>query len=285
MEEKISTIPKINWLASYPKSGNTWVRCLLHAYIYGSIDFSSFYGITISDLNAGAWFAASPYPWGMLTAEEKLLVRYSALMIMASVTSGGRSDRIIKTHCGNYRINSVDLIPSQLTRSAVYIVRDPRDVLISYSKHMGISIDKAIEDMSEERLSLDFEGTGILQPMGSWKHHVMSWYVEGTIFPKIIIKYEDLLEDTEKEFRKILEIYFPDSKIDEEKVKLAIELSKFDNLKKQEEDKGFPEATKNTKFFTTGRSSWREILTKEQIQKIEEYNKEAMQRAGYELYS
>lgn len=274
-------LPKINWLASYPKSGNTWVRCLIYAYTYGFLDINSMGVLINSDLNPGAWFAAAPLPWGELNEHEKLMCRYTALMIMIT-TSVNRNKLILKTHCGNYRIDSVDLIPERLTNTAVYVVRDPRDVAISYAKHVGISIDETIEKMTISNLCLDFNNTGIVQPAGSWKNNVLSWYSD-TKFKKVIVRYEDLITDTEKEFKRILELYFPD--IDNERVKNAVELCTFDKLKKQEEDVGFLESTENTKFFTVGKSNWEEILTKDQISKIEEEQHEGMEKAGYKLYS
>ena len=135
-------IPLINWLASYPKSGNTWVRTLLYAYKFGNVQLDQIKGFVTSDLLPGAWFAAAPVPWGMLTDDQKLLVRYTALMIIATTASQDRL--IVKTHCACGKMNSVDLIPNELTEKAVYIVRDPRDVTISYARHMGKSIDEAI---------------------------------------------------------------------------------------------------------------------------------------------
>jgi hypothetical protein len=199
-------------------------------------------------------------------------------------TSINRNKFILKTHCGNYRIDSVDLIPEKLTDSAVYIVRDPRDVAISYAKHVGISIDETIEKMTVSNLCLDFNNTGIVQPAGSWNNNVLSWYSD-TKIKKAIVRYEDLLGNTEKEFKRILEVYFPDVEIDNERLKNAVELCKFDNLKNLEEEKGFLESTKSTKFFTVGKSNWEETLTKEQISKIEENQHEGMEKAGYKLYS
>lgn len=276
-------IPKINWLASYPKSGNTWVRSLLFAYTYGHVNINDIGTLVGSDLNLGAWFAASPYPWNAMNDAEKLLCRYTALMIMTS-TSIHRNNFILKTHCGNYRVEGVDLIPTILTKGAVYIVRDPRDVAISYAKHTGKSIDDMINNMGIANLCLETENTGVSQIAGSWSNNVKSW-TSKTSFEKIIVKYEDLLLNGADTLRSILTILFPGKEIDEKRLEHALNICSFENLKKQEETSKFIEGTKHSKFFTVGRSSWEETLTKEQISRIEDDHHEVMDMLGYKLYT
>lgn len=283
MEDNKQPFPKINWIASYPKSGNTWIRCLLYAYEFSNCNINQMIGFSVSDISPGYWFIAAPLAWGMLDRSMALLLRYNALFNI--IATSKHLPIFVKTHCANFRINSVDLIPFELTEAATYIIRDPRDVVVSYSKHMGMDIDKSIEELNNGYLCLDSDYDNLVQPMGSWSHNVESWTAE-TKYRKEIIRYEDLLNNTEKELRKVIKLFYQNEEIDEERLKLAVELTKFEELKKQEEKIGFKEATKNSKFFTNGTSgNWKNVLTKEQIYKIEEDHHEMMQRAGYELYS
>lgn len=275
-----SVFPGINWIASYPKSGNTWVRCLVYAYTFGHLDINAIGQIIGSDLNLGAWYATAPLPWSDLNVQERLMCRYTALMIIMSTC--GQPKCMLKTHCGNFNIDEVAMIPSAFSKSSVYLVRDPRDVAISYSHHIGKNIDETIDYMNMPNMCLDHKDSGVIQAVGSWSNNVQSW-LEETKFEKIVVKYEDLKMDTATEFKKILEVLFPDVEIDYERVQNAVSLCEFDKLKTQEKEKGFIESTDHGEFFHAGKSRWRNILTSEQIQKIQNNHGEAMELVGYEL--
>ena len=272
-------LPKIHWLASYPKSGNTWVRMLLYAYKFGSANLEQMKGHVIGDQIPGAWFSVSPVPWGYLNNDQRLLLRHPALMMSAMMYPN--RPVIMKTHCANLRVNSIDLIPEELTSKSVYIVRDPRDVCISYAHHMGISIDEAIEKLNSIGGSLSSGESGIVQAIGSWSANVKSWNEDGH-FDRIIIRYEDLLSNPIVELRKILTQYY-DIEPEVPRMQKAIDLCTFSKLQKQEQEEGFSEATKNGEFFRKGKSSWRETLTSEQISTIEKDHSLWMVNMGYEL--
>jgi len=279
VSQDLPSLPRIHWLASYPKSGNTWVRALLYAYQYGTISLDQMRGHVLGDQLPGAWFAASPVPWGLLNGDQRLLLRYSALMNLISYSFHGTT--IAKTHCANICVNSIELIPNELSGSSVYLVRDPRDVVVSYAHHMGIDIDTAIFRMNKLGLSLGHDGNGIIQPTGDWSASVLSWSKHGH-FPREVIRYEDLKTQPVIELARILKCIY-DVDPDEERMRRAIDLCEFNKLKKQEEEEGFKEATKNGNFFRKGKSTWREVLTDDQIRLIEEAHAEQMQKLGYEL--
>ena len=276
----MSGLARIHWLASYPKSGNTWVRALLYAYQFGTVSLQQMKGHVTGDQTPGAWFAASPIPWSLLNNDQKLLLRYPALMII--ITMNMQETCILKTHCANIRTNSIDLIPEELTGQSVYLVRDPRDVVISYAHHMGIDLDAAIARMGKIGCVLNNEDNNIVQPTGSWSVSVKSWY-EGGSFERSIIRYEDLQKDTAYELTHILECFYPDEEVDQERVKHAVALCEFEKLKRMEEKDGFQESTKNGEFFRKGKSTWREVLTNEQVKQIESDHGEWMGKMGYEL--
>ena len=277
MSEEI--LPRIHWLASFPKSGNTGVRSLHYAYQYGSISLQQMKGHVDRDQIPPAWFAASPIPWGFLTGDQKILLRYPALMVLMSMNV--QPTVIVKTHCANVKLNSVELIPEELTTSSIYLVRDPRDVCISYAHHMGIEIDDSIERMASVGCALDMGSTGIVQATGSWSLNVQSWHESGH-FKREVIRYEDLQDNPTYELKRIIEhIYKEDADI--LRVRRAVELCEFEKLKKLEQQNGFQEATKHGEFFRKGKSTWKEVLTPEQVASIETTHGEWMCKLGYEL--
>jgi hypothetical protein len=123
----------------------------------------------------------------------------------------------------------------------------------------------------------------LIHVLTTWSTHVKSWTDTNKDIPTIIIKYENMLESPEREFRKILKA-LGFSIIDEEKFKFALEQTKFENLQQLEKDNTFREKGSGEEFFRVGKSNqWREKLTKKQIKQIEKDHGEYMKRYGYKL--
>lgn len=247
---------KITWLASYPKSGNTWVRLLLNAYIYGNNDYNN---MTVVTGDVSSYYYDSLSPIKDLTREQSILLRPATLLHMLA-----KGADIVKTHNANNQLLGVELIPDILTKRAIYIVRDPRDIVISNANHFGTDIDKTIDKLNDPCLGLDNEPT--LSYLNTWQNHVKSW--ENSTFPTLIIKYEDLWLDTDKELSKILK--FIDIEPETERLKTAIELCKFERMRDKENVEPFKEKSKYQEtFFNTCGSNWKNVLTKRQSAEIE----------------
>lgn len=271
----------IVWIASYPKSGNTWLRLLISAHYTGVCDINNMVGAYGED--ADYWInRVAPRPFSELTLMARTILRPAALMHMQEALPF--TPICVKTHNINEDIDGYPLIPPHLTRGAVYMVRDPRDVCISYSEHMGMSIDDAIDRMSRTTTALtpnpDAEPNSILR---RWDTHVQSWAGEHD-YPVAILRYEDLKDNTEVMFGKVVQALGWDHN-NKEKIRKAVEATEFAKLQKQEEEKGFTEASDKTeRFFKRGKAGgWREILTEEQIAKIESEFHETMIELDYEL--
>jgi hypothetical protein len=275
-------IPKLKWLASYPKSGNTWVRILLYTYKYGKFDtLNQIKQDIVSDTLPGVWYTAAPVPWGILNDDQRLLTRYSMLL----TTIMCYYNLFIKTHNANVRVNAVDLIPDAITGESIYLVRDPRDVAVSFSEHMGASIHDIIKKMNNSEMVIhdESDSLGIYQYLSTWSQNVTSWMDKGK-FPRLVVRYEDLLADTVTEFRKILCMYYGIENVDEYKLQRAVKLSEFSKVKKKAKDKGFDESSNHTEFFKRGTSNnWQDVLTEEQVRQIEQDHGEVMERLGYKL--
>ena len=104
----------------------------------------------------------------------------------------------LKTHNAMMTINNHKFTDADNTNGFIYLVRDPRDVLISYTSHMSVSLEITLDIMTSELAHAEEDKV----IMGSWANHYNSW--KNSNFPKIIIRYEDLVENTEDSFNKII---------------------------------------------------------------------------------
>lgn len=272
----------IYWLASYPKSGNTWTRAFLDNYLnngeapvnINTINneiacnrnyFDEYIGLSSSDLDEGQIKLYQPY-------------MYEELVKKSSV------DFYMKIHDA-YTLNRINipLIPKSVTKGVIYILRNPLDVAVSYAQHSASPIDKAIHSLCDETFIASNSDTDFKKQLPqlflSWSGHVKSW-MESPLRVHLM-RYEDMKSDPNGSFREMLK--FMGFEIDEDRLEKAVRFSSFDTLKQQEKEKGFKEKpSKAASFFRKGKiGSYREELTQEQIDIIVEYHRETMIKYGY----
>lgn len=277
-------LKKIRWLASYPKSGNTWARLFLNAYVSGKpVDINNAWGqYATSDLRWTSYQRVLTWPMAITPQPALFYARPAALQDM--IAEAGTNDVCLKTHNHHGEMYGMPLIPPEMTLSAVYLIRDPRDVLVSYAAHSGQRIDKTLKWMSkpDAAMSPSPRDQGLFHVLHSWNAHVRSWTVGVKNFPITVIRYEDMIEHPEEIFAAIVEANGLD--VDRERLLWAIEETAFDKLQAAEASGGFLEATPHTAFFRNGKSGvWREELTAAQIQQAEEKFGLAMKQFDYEL--
>lgn len=239
---------KIVWIASYPKSGNTWIRMLMDVYFFGGVD--------INDVIASAGDSReefyqidsqSPkrYPLNIQHCIRPAALTKMVLQHMQRNFAG--VPMFLKTHNVNAEVGGLDLLPTALTRSVLYVTRDPRDVLPSFAKHMGLAHDEAVTTMTAELGYLSSENKIMLELTSSWAKHVRSYITE----PQKnvgVFRYEDLNAAPEETFTSMLRHIGLEP--DESKVKDAVEACELAKLKQQEEVVGFCEkSSKADKFF------------------------------------
>jgi len=273
---------KIWWIASYPKSGNTWVRMFINAYVTGfPIDLNSAFQFAMGDLNPGYMQMVSIRPADNLTSTEQFAYRSAVLMNLISLSPAQHI--VLKTHHAKVNADGFLMIPPILSKGAVYVIRDPRDVAISYADHMGISIDKVIEKMNIMQHVAEHRVTKLIHIVTTWSVHVESWTDKNNDIPVTVVRYEDMLSNPEEEFAKILKgLGFPI--INEERFYFALEQTKFEELRKFEDKFGFRERGAGEKFFRVGKSGqWFDVLTNEQIAQIEKDHSKYMEKYGYTL--
>ncbi len=270
------------WIASYPKSGNTWLRIFLANYLLGGKDplpINKVGVLGLADGDARHYARAKGSDYDLSDPIETVALR-SRFLRQANHT--GPKVALVKTHCFNSTINNVTLIPPQLTRGAIYVIRHPGDVAVSFASHYGCSIDEAINRLAQQRAVVGGDDGTALQFTSDWSSHVHSW--AGAMKHKVrTIRYEDMHSAPQVTFASILQhLQVP---VDEAKLDRAIQNSSFAELKRQEKADGFIENTPHQPlFFRKGKvGGWRKILTKSQAKKLAQDHRDALKRFNYSM--
>ena len=274
-------LQRIIWLASFPKSGNTWLRLLLANYFMPKgeeIHINNIFRFTTADTRQDFFDRAAGRPFRARDAQDWLNMRRKALRLIAASKPG---NHFVKTHCKIARMEGQALIPPELTAGAVYVCRNPFDVAISYARHLNLDIDDAISKMADES-ALNASKTNLLTVTGRWDTHVESW-IDAQGMWRQVMRYEDMAADIETALRGLLA--FLKAPVDVGRLRRTIRLARFENLQRQEKSKGFRERPPAMKqFFVSGGSGgWRETLTPAQIGRIRDEFAPAIEKHYPEL--
>ena len=237
---------KIIWLASYPKSGNTWLRAFLHSLLRDppeGYDINRITELSLVDSAVGWYRPLIGRPPGDWTREEVGRVRRKA---HEAITRAHPDSAFIKTHNALIADAHGPFITIELTAGAIYILRNPLDVAVSYSHHLGRTIDQTIDLMNHPRAGTPNTKTNVYQFLKSWSQHVQSWTRRP--HPGLhVVRYEDMLTEPEKVFGGI--VAFLGLKPPRERLQRAIERSSFTELRKREETQGFKERSRHAEYF------------------------------------
>ena len=256
-------------LVSYPKSGNTWLRAIISNLLVKRNDFS------LNDLKEI-----------QLLSSKKNFKNFKKIPYdqEGDINFDWTSDNIIKcqdilnkqnlTH-KFYKSHSVrhkKFTNETVNLGFIYIVRDPRDVVVSLSKFAGGSIDRAIHELLYSHYSVT-RANGVKELLSTWDLHIKSWREYQSV-SRLFLKYEDLLNQTRESVLKIIEfinnITSNSILAKEIDIKNIIENTNFSNLQKLEKTNGFNEASKYSNFFRSGKQNqWEDILNKDQRRLIE----------------
>ena len=277
----------IIWLASYPKSGNTWVRSLLSAYYYsknGNFSFELLKNIgqypqkKYFDIKIGKPGEINSY-WDI--SQEKI--------------SRKKKIKILKTHNSLLALNGKDFTKPKYTLGIIYIVRDPRNVITSLKNHYDLDYQQSLDFMLNEKKYLydiqEKKDYADFHFLSSWSNHYKSW-INNSFFKKMVIKYEDLENNTYKTLKNLI-VYINslqqvNEKIDEVKINNCIKTTNFEILKHKEKKEGFPEnvyskkTNKKINFFHLGsKNKWKEVVPKELHEKINNIFREDLKNLKY----
>jgi len=197
--------------------------------------------------------------------------------------------KFFKTHNAFCTINGNAFTNEVNTAGCIYVVRDPRDVIVSASKYYDLSHDETKNNMFNEKMDLinNMKGSPFNTFLGSWPNHYNSW--TKNCKNVLLIKYENLIENKENEIRRIISFLnkFVKISFDEKKIINCIESSSFQNMKIMDQKGLFPENSKDFQgnkipFFSSGKKgNWRGVLNDKIVSQIEKKFQKEMLELNY----
>ena len=254
------------WLASYPKSGNTLVRSMLAAYFFSKNGIYEFDQIkNIKQFPEVSLFENL----GIDVKNEKEVIKN--YIKAQELINKKNTIQFFKTHSYLFNIENNPFTNLENSLGVIYIVRDPRNVLISASHHNQKSHEETVKDMIEGYVLNKKDGTTLPVYTGNWSSNYKSWKSFKSVNKYLLVKYEDLINDKEKTFQEILKFIYKlkniDFILDKKKFNNIIQSTDFEKVQKLEDKKGFEESVidKNTgkkiKFFRLGaKTNWQSSL-------------------------
>ena len=272
----------IYWIASYPKSGNTWIRLIIAAVTHetGDLCINSKALCPMVAVDRDLFDELLGVESSEFTPTELLALRPAMLH---TYMRDCRAPLIAKTHDARLPAgDGVNAWCDDYTLGGVYLLRDPRDVAVSLARHMGRSLDAAIEQMATPSAvvaqSVRKFNSQLPEVWSSWSGHVESW--TGRQLSGVqIIRYEDLRAEPAK--RAALALAALGIAVEGPVLERALEMTRLEQLRQQEEQFGFVEA-QNGRFFGEGLTGgWKKVLSPSQVRKIEADHGTVMRRFGY----
>jgi hypothetical protein len=270
----------IVWLASYPKSGNTWVRAFLHNFMRDpdrSYDINRLADLTAGDSQIHWYQEIINKPGADYTEEEVQRMRPQVHRRLSRISP---DTIVVKTHNALMEDDGHPLITMEVTAGAIYVVRNPLDVAVSYSHHLGISIDRIIERMNTMGATIPGNDQNVYELQGSWSENVETWTDPPN--PRIhVVRYEDMLQAPLRAFAAM--VAFLGIAASRQRIEKAVKLSSFRVLQEQERRQGFRERPPQAKsFFREGKAGqWHKALRQEQVAALVAVHRTQMARFGY----
>jgi len=287
----------IFWIASYPKSGNTLLRAIISSLFFskdGYFDFKILKHTTqfemrkrldvINEINKNDF---------LKIGDLKILSKYWQLLQSKKNLNINKGFGFVKSHSNLVSLFNNWFTTPELTAGYIYVIRDPRDIAISWSKHSGLTLDKSIDFMIDYKSCIEWSKSNSILPeniipktyLGSWDEHVLAWTENNFQVPHLILKYEDLVYKKKESINNIIDFFKNSYQISfnnlNNKISNIITSTNFENLKSLEEKKGFEEASQG-RFFRKGeKNQWKKTLDNIQIKKIEEKFKDFMNKYDY----
>ncbi len=274
---------KIIWLASYPKSGNTWFRTFLSNLLKEKEET-----VSINHLHTDGIFSSRIILDSMtgieasnLTPEEIDRLRPAAYNHLAEGLPG---NLYIKVRDAFTYLDDGSPLLGTRNAKAIYFLRNPLDVAVSFSNHSSCDLDTTINNMgdpeyvfcrNERRLA-----NQLRQKLLTWSGHVQSWTGAGEL-PVHTIRFEDMKLNPLETFTAAAN--FMELDYDAETVRRAVDASVFAKLQEAEKKEGFHEKPYMVQaFFRRGEvGDWRLHLTERQVGQLVRAHREVMEKFGY----
>ena len=277
---------KIVWLASYPKSGNTWFRIFLsHLIMDHDLHFVNVNNQLYTPISSAREILErySGFESSLLTHDETDILRRDVYLREAEEYGG----KFLFKKCHDAYVKASDgqwMFPAEATKCCIYLIRNPFDVAVSLFFHNNTGINDAVAALNNDNYAFCAGRQALFnqlrQRMGTWSEHVASWE-NAPDMDVHIMRYEDMEADPVETFFKTVE--FIGMKRSKEAVEKALELSSMNKLKKYEQEYGFREKPANAEnFFRKGKAGdWKNHLTEDHIKSIIGKNEDVMRKFGY----
>lgn len=274
----------IVWLASYPKSGNTWLRVFLSNLFSDTAHEIHINQLGLSSISSNRSIIDSylGIHSSELTAKEIDNLRPQVYEELSKDTEG---IAYVKTHEA-WTLNSKGnpIFSKEFTKGVIYIIRNPLDIAISFSFHNNEPIDQTISLLNNEvsticeakdRLSIQTR-----QVLGSWSTHVSSW-IEHSELPLHVVRFEDMVDHPLRTFKGVID--FLHLEYGDSEIMSAVKKSSFETLKAMEARDGFKErGIYSEAFFRKGTpNQWKSELSSNQINEIVKHHIKVMTNFGY----
>lgn len=271
-------------IASYPKSGNTWVRIALEAMLHPESE---------PDINALSIAMMANQTWleerlGLdpleLTPSELAAVRPQ---VFSDAAAELRQPAFLKVHDAFLPDHGAAAAPyaREAIAGVIYLVRDPRDVAVSYACHRGKMLAQAVDDICNPGFRLSWPDSNRARQIGqlasSWSRHVESWVYRAAL-PLLVQRYEDMLADPGAAFTAIAR--FAGLMVDERGIQRAVAATAFDKLRAAEAQHGFKERHRDATapFFRSGKAGgWKDELPSELAARLVQAHGPVMRDFGY----
>ena len=276
------------WLASYPKSGSTWMRALLANFLARAGPAVPMDALPFRTAPSGFRFgelagvAMEDFTRDEIGSLIPAFFRLHRRLCIAEQRMGARSHLYGKVH-GAYVLNRAGqpLFPEDVTAGAVCIVRNPLDVAISWTFHAGErDFAMSVARLNDARTTLGAPGRRLR--LLDWSGNVGSWCAAP--FPVLVVRYEDLLADTAAQLRRVARFLRLDD-VSDARLRHAVSRSAFANLREREKREGFPEKPSVNAgfFFREGRAGgWRRHLSAAEARKLVRRHRSTMAALGYD---
>jgi len=272
------------WLVSYPRSGSTWARFAMMAALGDPdrADLEQLNGFARAILDRGVIDHLMESDSGYLDDEETLELRAA---FHHARFAGISPSPIVKVHDKWQALRHSDCLhPQAATHAAIYLIRDPRDVAISWAAFMGRSLDWAIDFLCDPQAHVGQRGRSrsatVPEHLGSWSDHVASW-IDGAPYPVTPVRYEDMLREPGVSLGRML--HAAGYEVAPAVLERAVAASRFERLAKLEQQAGFRDRPDSAeRFFRSGRAqAWQQAMTPEQADAIVQAHGPTMRRFGY----